>query len=160
MINKINNVNFNGSYIKKSNNVNIKRGLKAAGIFASSTLAATFSLMACKSCIDSHKKTDIQNTNPIENPTVLSDTISLTKEPKEKNYIRYIDNNGITIVKEGDSYWSIAKDLLNDKGVDKPSDTQIWNEMERIMKLNGRKFEEDIYEDDVPIKPNERIYVK
>ena len=65
MINKINNVNFNGSYIKKSNNVNIKRGLKAAGIFASSTLAATFSLMACKSCIDSHKKTDIQNTNPI-----------------------------------------------------------------------------------------------
>ncbi|MCQ2754414.1 MAG: hypothetical protein MJ231_05120 [bacterium] len=165
MINKINGVGFQGRYqrfvkpVQKETGVNVKRGLKAAGIYAASTMAVTLGLLACRGGKNNNEQIKIDASQPIENVVTPADTLSTSDVLPAKQLLRPLNEEGGLIVKEGDSYWKIATDLLIDKGVENPTDTQIWNEMSKLMNVNFRCFDEEVYGDDVPIKPGEYIYI-
>jgi len=142
MINKVNSVSFQ-SRIPNVKPNNVKRGLKAASIYAASTIAAFALLNNCK------EKTKPE---PALAYTQLTEVVDTT-------FRSQIAPNGYYVVKKGDNVWNIAKSLLKEQHPDSElTGPLIDKEKNKIMTLNSLRYPSDSC-DVVIVKPGDSLCV-
>jgi len=149
MVRKIDSVIFGTKYMPKISKptCNIKRGLKAASIYAMSTIAAYGILSACTS----NKKQAIESIPQKTEQIAAPDT--LQAKPQSE-----LAPNGYYVVKDGDNIWNIAEALLKEKGIENPTGPHIDKVKESIMLMNHKEYSSDSC-DVVPIHPKDTLWV-